>query len=209
MAATSRSCSGLGRARRRTPSRFSACRPGNCNAVFAVLHALGRRARSRRDRTGDETPACYEISQLVRLATRAQACCRGQESQDRDQPAERRSEHLGAGQIRDGCRCQKRHSDHIREPRRSGVLERPFPPDGLDELEVRETGEAVPATEGQPDDELEREQREQQPPTGQDREGRQRTHDELIEAWRPRVDDIDVAVWIRESWGCSLHFVKY
>ena len=45
-------------------------------------------------------------------------------------------------------------TDHIREPRRPRILERPFPEDGLNQLEVRETGKAVPATERQPDDEL-------------------------------------------------------
>ena len=70
----------------------------------------------------------------------------------------------------------------------------------LDELEVREAREAVPAAERQPDDELEREQREQPPPAGDDCDSREHSDDDLVEARRARVDDVEVAVRVREPW---------
>ena len=50
------------------------------------------------------------------------------------------------------------------------VLELALAEDGLHELEVRQARQAVPATERQPDDELEREQREEPRPAGDDGE---------------------------------------
>src|SRR3990170_8566461 len=133
------------------------------------LSALRRRARTRRKRAGYEAPPRQEVPQLVRLASRTEACHSREQGQHGDQPAERGPERLGAGEVGRRRCYQKRGADHVREPRRPRILERPFPENRLEELEVHEARQAVPASESQPDDELEGEQREQPPPAGEDR----------------------------------------
>ena len=138
------------------------------------------------------------MPELVGLTSGAEAgrgCDHGQHC---DEPAQRGSEHFDAGEVGDGRSGQTCRADHVREARGSRVLERALTEDRLNQLEVRQTREAVPTAEGQPDDKLHCEQRKQQPPAGKDREGREHSYDDLVETRRPRVDDIEVAVWICE-----------
>ena len=85
----------------------------------------------------------------------------------------------------------------------------PSPERGLDELEVREARQAVAPSEREADDELQREQPEEPRPSRDDRDERERADDDLVEARRARVDDVEVAVGIREPLKLSLHFGKY
>ena len=116
---------------------------------------------------------------------------------------------VASERIRDGRPAQERRSDHVREARRARVLQRALSETRLNQLEVRETGEAVAPPEGEADDELEREQAEQPPPSREDCECSERPDDDLVEARRARVDHVEVAVRIREPLQPSLHFVKY
>ena len=104
---------------------------------------------------------------------------------------------------------RKGGTDEVREPGRPGVLELTLADDGLHELEVRETRQAVAAAEGEADRELRREKREQPPPAEGDRAGREDADDGLVEPRRPRVDHVQVAVRIGEPLRVPLHFGKY
>src|SRR5205085_1843394 len=85
------------------------------------------------------------------------------------------------------------------------VLERPLAEARLDELEVREAGEAEPPPEGEPDDELRGEDAEQPPPAGRDGERGEQADRRLVEPRRAGVEHVEVAIGVGES----LHFRKY
>ena len=94
------------------------------------------------------------MPELVGLAPGTEAGRGCGEGQHRDESAERCSEHLGAGDVGDGRSGQKCGANHVREARRPRILERALTEERLNQLEIRETRKAVPATERQPDDEL-------------------------------------------------------
>jgi hypothetical protein len=79
----------------------------------------------------------------------------------------------------------------------------------LGELEVHEAGEAIAPPQRQSHDELESQHCQEPRPAGQDRDERQRPDENLRESRRARVDDVEVAVGIREPLGLPLHFGKY
>ena len=92
--------------------------------------------------------------------------------------------------------AEEREADHVREPRRAAVLERPLAESRLQHLEVEDACEAPASPEGEAERELEREQREQQPPARQHREqarrGRRRPGSSAVRGHRsPRCRGTD------------------
>jgi hypothetical protein len=96
------------------------------------------------------------------------------------------------------ARCGAEHhgADHVGEARRARVFDRPLADQGLYQLEVGEAREAPASAECEADRELRRQEREQRPPAGEERGERQRPDHGLVEARRPRVDDVEVAVGV-------------
>ena len=102
------------------------------------------------------------------------------------------------------CRAQEDRADEVREPGRPGVLERALAEARLDELEVGETLQAPAAAEREPDDQLDREQREQPPRPDGDGDERQDPDHRLVEARCARIDDRRIAIRV----GGSNHVLK-
>ena len=203
----------------RTTTRASARRwRSRSTSTPALLRprdgALGRRdlvdrARPGRQRAGDEATPGEHVAELVRLAARAEPRRGGEERESRDEDSEDGAEGLEPGDVGEEGRRQEGGADHVREPRRPCVLEDALAEDGLHELEVRQARQAVAAAEREADDELDREQREEPRPAGDDRRQRERSDDDLIEARCARVDDVEIPVRIRSPLRPSLHFGKY
>ena len=75
----------------------------------------------------------------------------------------------------------------------------PSPNRGCSTSNQSEAGEAVAASEAEPDRELEGEQREQPPPAGGEREERDEADDGLVRARAARVDHVQVAVRVGDA----------
>src|SRR4029078_11588787 len=106
-------------------------------------------------------------------------------------------------------RGEKRGADHVREPRRTRVFECALTDVRLHELEVGEAWQAVASAERQTDDQLEREHTEEPRPAGHHGDERERPDDDLVEARRAGIEDVEVSVGVRAPLGSSLHFGKY
>ena len=102
-------------------------------------------------------------------------------------------------------RREESEPDHVREPRRPAVLERPFAEPRLEHLVVEDAREAPASAEHEPERELQCEQRQQHPPAGQHGDERDDADDCLVHARRPRVDHLRVVVGVRSP----LHSGKY
>ena len=124
-------------------------------------------------RAGDERPAGEPAAELVRLAAGAEAGDRGEQRERGDEQAERDPERREPGGVGERGRGEHGEADHVRDARRARVLERPLAEARLDQLEVGEARQAPAAAEREPERELEREQREQPPPAGRDRDDRE------------------------------------
>ena len=179
-------------ARRRRTSRVCA---SECGSLSACL-------RTRRDGTGHEPPTGEKMSELVRLAPCTESRRRSQQREDDDQDAETRAER---GRARRGTsqKAAARKLAPTMFANRGGRASSSWSlaEERLHELEVREARKAVAAPERQTDDELQRQQAEEPRPAGDDRDERERSDDDLVEARRAGVDDVEVAVRIRESCG--------
>ena len=92
----------------------------------------------------------------VHLATDAKTRGRSEDRECRDDATEDLPGGRETGRVREARRTQERDADHVREPRWPRVLDRSLTETRLDDLEVQEAREAVPATEGQADGKLER-----------------------------------------------------
>ena len=79
---------------------------------------------------------------------------------------------------------------HFAYQLRARVLELPFAETRLDQLEVDEARDAPAAPERQREPKLDRDQREQQPPAREHRDGREDPDDRLVEARRAGVDHL-------------------
>ena len=162
----------------------------------------------RRERAGDECPAGEPVADLVRRAARAEASRGGEESERGDQQPEHGAERLEPREIGERRPREDDEADHVREPRWARVLEPSLAEPRLDQLEVRDAGEAPAAPERQPDRELQREERQEPPPPGRDGEQRDEADDDLVDARRALVDQLRVPVGIGSA-NCLLHFGKY
>ena len=120
-----------------------------------------------------------------------------------DEAAETGAQAVPAGEEGETCRAQEDRADEVREPRRPGVLERALAEARLDELEVGETLQAPAAAEREPDDQLDREQREEPPRPDRDGDERQDADHRLVEARCARVDDRSLAIRVGGSHHAS------
>jgi hypothetical protein len=143
------------------------------------------------------TRSTHPRREPVHLAPDAEPGRRGEERERRHDPAEDDAGRREAGGVGDARGGQEGDPDHVREARRARVLDRTLAQPGLDELEVQEAREAIPAAEGQADRQLQRDRGEEAPGPGEDREERQRPDDRLIGPRRAGVDDLGVAVRMR------------
>ena len=163
----------------------------------------------RRDRAGDELPPGQPVPDLVRRAAGAEAGRRREEREGGDEEAERRADGVEPERVGERGRSEDAEPHHVREARRARVLEAALAEARLEHLEVEDAGEAPPAAERQAERELEREQREEEPPARDDREERHEPDDDLVEARRALVDQLRVAIGVGAAASGSLHFVKY
>ena len=92
------------------------------------------------------------------------------------------------------------------ETRRPRVLHGPFAEARLHELEVGEARQAVAPTEGEADRQLCGQEPEDEPPAREHGDECEHADGRLVEARRPRVDDIEVPVRIGSP--PTLHFLK-
>ena len=186
--------------------------------IPVTLAFVGRRRRSgrgaknrqsrcrghRRQRAGDEGPAGEPAAELVRLAARAEPGHGGEQRQRGDDRAEHDAGERQPDRVGERRRGQEDRADDVREAGRARVLERPLAEARLHELEVGDARQAVAASEDEADDQLRAEEREQEPPAGEHGDERQDPDRRLVEARRPRVDHVGVAVRV----GAALHKVK-
>ena len=131
----------------------------------------------RRQRARHERLAGQPVADLVRRAPGAEARRGGEQREARDEQPEPRAERLEPGRVGERRGREDDEADHVREAGRARVLEAPLAEPRLDQLEVRDAGEAPAAAERQPERELQREQREQPPPARRDGEERDEADD--------------------------------
>ena len=143
-----------------------------------------------------------DVAELVGVAAGAEAGHRGEERERGDDAAEHGAERRPADEVRDRGGGEEPEPDHVREPRRPAVLERPLAEPRLQHLEVEDAREAPAPPEREAERELQREERQQQPPAGQHGDERDDADDRLVHARRARVDHLRVAVGV----GSPLHF---
>ncbi len=183
------------------PRRRSRDRPGRDRA--SPVAPPGARAPLapglRRQRAADERLPAQEAGELVRLAAGAEAGHRGEERERRDERAEGEAEHGQAGRVRERRGAEDDEADGVREARRPRVLERALAVPRLQHLEPEQAGQAVAAPEAEPDRELEREEREQPPPAGGEREEGDEADDGLVRARAAGVDHVEVAVRVGDA----------
>ena len=147
--------------------------------------------------------AAQARAQPVDLAAGAEPGHRGEQCERRHQQGERPAQRVEAGRVGGGGQGQDDQADRVREPRRAGVLELALAEPRLDELEVGDAGQAPAPAEREPQRELEREQAEQRPPAGQDRDQREGADRGLVEPRRAGVDHVQIAVGVCAS---NCHF---
>ena len=105
--------------------------------------------------------------------------------------------------VGDGSGAEKAEADDVREARWAAVLERPLAEAGLQHLVVEDAGEAPAPPERQAESELQREQRQERPPTRQDGDESDHADDRLVHARGARVDHLRVVIRVGQ-WGVRL-----
>ena len=140
----------------------------------------------------------------VDLAAGAEAGDRGEQRQSGDQQAEHGADEREAGRVGQRRGAQHDRAHQVGEAGSPRVLQRPLADARLQQLEVRDAGEAPAAAHGQAEHQLEAEQPEQRPPAGGDSQQRHGADHGLVDTRRVGVDDVQVAVGIGGALGHSL-----
>jgi hypothetical protein len=168
-------------------------------------------------RRGSEVPELHPVEpvrvdaaqprpEAIRLAASADPGQCGYEGEAGDEQAERRAEDVRSEGVREGCASEHADSHHVGEARRPRIFHGSFAEARLHELEVSEAREAETPAEGEPDRQLRRQKPEDEPPARENGGEREDADGRLVEAWRARVDDVEVTV--RVGGPRSLHFLK-
>src|SRR5688572_4597242 len=92
----------------------------------AMLRGLGARLGTRRERTCDETTPGEDVRQLVGLAACAEARRGREQGERRNEYPEGATDRFEAGGIRQEPSGQEGCANHVREARRTRVLQLPF-----------------------------------------------------------------------------------